>query len=275
VYDNRRGRGDYFCRQCGAGDGFSLLMRLNGWNFTKTCTEIAQAAGITSDRGRVSVATPRTAAACTPAGPTARVREILRSVCEPADLADAREYLGSRGLWPLPEQCGLRAHSSLDYWEGPRTRAGRYAALIAPVCDVAGELVTVHVTYLIFGRKLSTHEPRKILSPLAGREGCAVRLVPVTGDALGIAEGIESALSAHRMHDVPAWAALNAALLAKFEPPPGVRRLVVYADRDVAGLEAAGRLLERLQGRIAVELRTAPSPHNDWNDVLQSQGSNE
>ena len=95
--------------------------------------------------------------------------------------------------------------------------------------------------------------------------------MPLSGDTLGLAEGLETALSACQLHQVPTWAALNSALLAKFEPPEGVCKLLVFADRDVAGLEAAGKLLERLQGRITVELRAPPAPHKDWNDVLCAQ----
>jgi putative DNA primase/helicase len=160
----------------------------------------------------------------------------------------------------------LGAHATVEYWhEGQRV--GRYAALVADVCDVAGELVTCHVTYLHKGQKLATNEPRKLLSPLTGREGSAVRLMPQT-DVLGIAEGIETALSAALIDGAPVWAALNTSFLARFEPPPGVTRLLVYADRDEAGLLAALRLMERLQGRIQIELRIPSAPAKDWNDVL-------
>jgi putative DNA primase/helicase len=123
-----------------------------------------------------------------------------------------------------------------------------------------------------YGQKLTTHEPRKLLSPMAGREGCAVRLMPC-GDVLGIAEGIETALSAAMIDDVPVWAALNTSLLAKFEPPPGVVRLRVYADRDEAGLASALRIVERLQGRTQLEIRIPTAPAKDWNDTLISRNA--
>jgi putative DNA primase/helicase len=133
--------------------------------------------------------------------------------------------------------------------------------------------VTAHVTYLQNGRKLSDHEPRKILTKLEGRTGCAVRLMPLRGDLLGIGEGLETMLAAHRLHGIPTWSALNTALLAKFEPPESVRALIVFADRDIAGLEAACRLFERLQGRVHLELRVPSAPAKDWNDVLLAEVS--
>jgi hypothetical protein len=188
-----------------------------------------------------------------------------------ADCPDAIAYLESRGLWPLPAGCSLKAHPALEYWHGGQ-RVGVYPGLVAEVRDLAGGLVTVHVTYLQDGRKLATHEPRKILSPLTGHEGCAVRLMPAI-DMLGIAEGVETALSAASLHSMPVWAALNTSLLGKFDPPAGIKLLHLYADGDRAGLEAAGRLMERLQGRVRFELHVSPPPFNDFNDQLVSRPS--
>jgi putative DNA primase/helicase len=265
TFDNRHGHGDYFCRGCGAGDGFQLLQRVHGWEFRETLRRVAQAAGI-NQGGDIQPVTAVPPAPVIAAEPTRRVRDILRHACEPGDLLDAVAYLQSRHLWPLPSQCTLRAAASAEYWDAGR-RIGHFAALVAEVIDLRGERVTAHLTYLQDGRKLATHEPRKILSPMTGREGCAVRLMPAT-DALGIAEGIETALSAVALHGMPVWAALNTSLLARFEPPTGIKALRIYADRDVPGLEAAARLMERLQGRVRVELCVPKPPAKDWADVL-------
>jgi putative DNA primase/helicase len=171
----------------------------------------------------------------------------------------------------------------VPYFEADR-RIGHYPALLADVVDETGRLVTTHVTYLENGRKLAGHEPRKLLSGLCGRQGCAARLMPLTGEdgvrstALGIAEGIETALSAALLHTaageppLPVWAALNAGLLARFEPPPGITSLDIFADRDAGevGLKAAQRLVARLAGRIACEVHLPAAPHKDFNDQLRA-----
>lgn len=274
TFDNRRGRGDYFCRRCGAGDGFSLLQRFLKEDFATVRKRVLQVAGLASKSGGVTKGCTasqnhhkRREAKSERAKPTGRVLDLLRSSCSVEDCADARAYLESRGIWPLPVTCGLRAHPSVEYFEEGR-RVGRYATLLAPVCDIKGEFVSLHVTYLHEGRKLQGHEARKLLSKTTDREGCSVRLLPLEGDVLGVAEGIETALSAARVHDIPAWAALTTSLLAKFEPPRSVRRVVVYADRDVPGLEAAAKLMERLQGRVRLEMRLPPGSAKDWNDVI-------
>ncbi|MDP8986285.1 MAG: toprim domain-containing protein [Pseudomonadota bacterium] len=201
-----------------------------------------------------------------PAQPSASVLRLRRNRCAIENCDDAVDYLAGRLLWPLPPGCSLRAHATAEYRHEGRS-IGRFPALVADVVDIAGELVTCHVTWLSGGKKIEGYPPRKILSPMVGREGCAVRLMPA-GPVLGIAEGIETALSAAIIDDVPVWAALNTSLLMRFEPPPDVTTLRVYADQDEPGLMAALRLFERLQGRIRVEIRTPRPPHKDFNDQL-------
>jgi putative DNA primase/helicase len=274
-FDNKRGRGDFICNQCGAGDGFKLLERTFGWTFSMARKQVMAAAGLQSDQaGRASLPAPaprKEALEEVVAKPPSRIHRVRRDRCAIGDCDDAVDYLASRGLWPLPPGCTLKAHATIEYWH-EQQKVGRFPAMVADVVDIAGELVTIHATYLKAGKKLAGYEPRKILSPMTGREGCTVRLIPAT-EVLGIAEGIETALSASVLDDVPVWAALNTSLLSKFEPPPDVLRLRVYADRDEAGLTAALKLIERLQGRIRVEIRTPPAPAKDWNDVLTTRNS--
>lgn len=269
-FDNKHGHGDFICAQCGPGDGFALLERVHGWRFSEARKRVIETAGLSEDlTPLLTPHTPRAPPAEVVAMPTQRVQWLRRELCAIADCVDAVDFLASRGLWPLPEGCTLSAHASVQYFEHGGRPVGRYPTIVADVVDVAGELVTVHVTYLQHGRKLAGHEPRKILSKMDGRVGCAVRLMPAT-DVLGIAEGIETALSATFLHGVPVWAALTNTLLGKFEPPPGVSQVMIYADRDEPGLTAARRLTERLQGRVSVETRI-PSALKDWNDVLMTQ----
>jgi hypothetical protein len=57
---------------------------------------------------------------------------------------------------------------------------------------------------------------------------------------LGIAEGIESALAGlKRRPSLPTWAALSAGGIRTFPVLSGVEALVIYADNDAPGLEAA------------------------------------
>ena len=266
-FSNKYGRGDALCRFCGHLDGFQLLMRMRGVSFAEVRKLVMSLAGLSDEAPAQYVPRQSTREPQPVAEPTQRVRALLRESCLVEDCEPARLYLKSRKLWPLPQGHCLRAHPSVQYWH-EQQRVGRFPALIASVRDMCGELVTAHVTYLEpIGRKLQAYEPRKILSALTGREGCAVQLEP-HGEELGIAEGIETALSASRMHHIPVWAALNAALLAKWEPPHTVNRVVVFADRDVAGLDATTKLMERLQERVRLVIRTPQA--GDWNDAWKA-----
>lgn len=275
-YTNYLGRGGYICSQCGAGDGFTLLMKVHRWDFRTAMREVAGAAGVRSSiettvppTARSASQLPTQAAEVAKVAIPSRVLRLRRESCAVADCADAVEYLASRRLWPLPDGCTLRAHPSAEYFQEGR-RVGRYPALLSEVRDLAGELVTVHITYLQNGRKLTTFEPRKILSPLTDRAGCAVRLMAAKGNVIGIAEGIETSLAAAQLHGIPTWAALNTSLLSKFIPPADITTVIVFADRDVPGLEAAAKLMQNLQGAVRVEIRTPSAPAKDWNDVLMS-----
>lgn len=268
-FDNKGGRGGFYCNKCGAGDGYALLMKVHHWDFRTARDRVMQAAQLTeSTQGHAAPFRRDQAARVVAAAPTDRVRRLRAETCSLHYCPDAVSYLTSRGLWPATADSNLRAHPSLDYFEGSE-RKGKYPALIADIRDCAGELVSLHVTYLDKGAKLATGTARKILSPMIGRESCAVRLYAVSGDSMGIAEGIETAISAAEIHRVTVWSVLNTALMAKFTPPAGITRLMVFADRDIPGLTAGSALMERLQGQVRVEIRTPPSPHKDWNDALR------
>jgi putative DNA primase/helicase len=273
TFDNRHLRGDFICRGCSpkSGSGFDLLMRVYGWTYSEARRNVVEAAGLAGEPRTPTRLAPAVAQVPEgPATPSDKVRGIVRSACPVSDCPDVVTYLDSRRLWPLPAGCTLRAHPSLEYWhEGERSR---FAGLVAEVRDVNGVLVTAHVTYLQDGKKIPGDTPRKMLGKTTGREGCAVQLMPAA-DVLGIAEGIETALSAAALHEVPVWAALNTSLLAKFEPPTCVKLLHIYADGDRAGLEAAGRLMQRLQDRVRFDLHVPPTPFDDFNDQLVSRSS--
>lgn len=277
-FDNKRGRGDYFCNGCGAGDGFKLLMGVHGWSFVEALRAVAGYLGYdTAIPERQTRQAPRREPER--AQLTARGRDLLKGVTSPELVPDVAAYLASRKLWPLNTTKDLRAHVGVDYFrrlnDGEKAieRIGRFPAMVGVVRDQSGEAVTVHTTYLENGAKLDRGDDcpsRKLLSPVTGRVGCAVRLMPITERVLAVAEGIETALSASVLHDnIATWSCLNASLLAKFVPPADVHRLIVFADKDIAGLEAALKLTEELDGRCAVETRIPPGAFKDWNDVLR------
>lgn len=265
-FDNKLSRGTFFCSSCGPGNGFDLLMRVHSWPFKEAYTRMLDFTGLGKDDSLQPIApAPRYEQEI--ARPTDRVRRLLRESCSVENCDPVMEYLASRRLWPLPEGHTLRAHPSADYWnEGEK--AGRFPAIVARIVNGDGELVTAHITYVTpQGEKLTEFEPRKILSPMTGHVGRASRLVPVT-DTMGIAEGIETALSAMKLFGIPTWAALNSSLLAQFEPPAAIKNLVIFTDNDIAGLEATIKCMQSLQNRVKTEYRKPNG--KDFNDDLRA-----
>lgn len=105
--------------------------------------------------------------------------------------------------------------------------------------------------------------------------GGAVALSEAQGP-LVVCEGIETGLSLlSGLLGEPAevWAALSTSGLRALSLPPRPRRLIVAADGDPAGIEAAKALGDcaHYQGW---EVFLWPAPDGqDWNDVLQAKGA--
>jgi putative DNA primase/helicase len=98
----------------------------------------------------------------------------------------------------------------------------------------------------------------------------AVRLMPITKGELGLAEGVESALSATQLHGIPCWAVLGARRLEKISLPEQVKRLHLFPDNDEPGQAATQRAVEHYSYRL--EVKTWWPPQNqDWNDVLKGK----
>ena len=118
--------------------------------------------------------------------------------------------------------------------------------MIAPITTPAGELMGIHCTYLMQSKngwsKLVLAHPQTD-EPLPAKKmqsrypqaltGAAVQLHPINA-TLGIAEGIETALAAHQLFQIPVWACLSA-----HGVPPEVKLLVIFADHDEAGINAS------------------------------------
>lgn len=87
---------------------------------------------------------------------------------------------------------------------------------------------------------------------------------------LGIAEGVETALSASVAFGLPVWSAISAGGLEKWAPPTGVNRVVIFGDNDLSGTGQASAwiLAKRLiAADVAVDVRIPAIPGTDWADT--------
>jgi hypothetical protein len=175
----------------------------------------------------------------------------------------ASTYLASRGLAATPAE--LRHHPRTPYGPSPLTQFR--PALIAAVRGEAG-LVAVHRTFLDpRGRKLADlPDPRRGL----GRFGAGAVRLGGYASRLGLAEGIETALSATALFGIPCWATLGKERFGRIALPPDVRELVLFLDHDAGGRRAE-RLAREAYAHVAHIESCIPERHgDDWNDVLRA-----
>jgi hypothetical protein len=98
----------------------------------------------------------------------------------------------------------------------------------------------------------------------------AVRLMEPTGDELGLAEGVITALSATQLFGVPCWATLGSKRLDAVQLPNNITRVHIFADNDDPGREGARNAIARYCDREFrdVTVHWPNDEYNDWNDVL-------
>jgi putative DNA primase/helicase len=102
-----------------------------------------------------------------------------------------------------------------------------------------GHPATLHVTYLRSDgcAKASVPSPRKIMAvPVRGAtKGGAIHLYEPRAGILGIAEGVESALSLHLLQKLPTWSSYCADNLAAAHLPKDLSELYIAVDLAESG----------------------------------------
>lgn len=314
-FDDKSGRGTFICSAGGgepvAGDGFRLLNHVKGWPFMEAARRVAEVMGIDPQTAeefkptlsaqisrRHTQVTRMLQAEQEAQEKQARARKSLHETlagCVPISKNPAVwKYLNAvRGIESkyLDAAQDLLAHPALPYFfkAGKTARSqnmGSYPALIAVCRSISGDVVTLHRTYISpDGQKLALADPagtggtldtRKLMTPVDDRRYRIALYQPMNG-RIGIAEGIESALSAAILNDLPCESAIDSGKLIHYAPPPSVHTLFVFADDDPAGRHGAETLQARLaleRPEMAVQIRY-PRMHKgieadfkgDWNDL--------
>ena len=197
-----------------------------------------------------------------------RVKERLRRVWAdtlPLDHPKARpvrQYLAARGLTQILQDAPacLRAHPGLAYFDGvARREIGTFPAMVAAFFGRDGGHTTIHATYLRQDgcAKAPVSSPKKILGvPTRGAtKGGAIRLYAPRDGLLGVAEGIETALSLYLIRRVPTWASFCADNLARMVVPEGLTKLEIGVDVDESGAgERAAKSLARRAVRLGLKV---------------------
>ena len=256
-FDDKDGRGTYFCNTCGAGDGFELLQKVHGWSFVDCLDAIRPIIDNTTIQPNK-----------TKKDPVPALRKVAQMATQVVHNGDVDNYLNLRGLSDYP--ISLK-EAMLYTWEHG-AKLGPFPSMLGLIQDAKGVGVSWHITYTHNGRKLKGATSRKIMPPKGTITGAAIRLHEHEG-TICLSEGIETAIAASKISKLPAFSVMNAHCMATFEPPEDVQSVKIYADNDKSyvGQKSAYQLAERLAAKnIDVEVLISPVPGEDWLDEFNN-----
>ena len=250
--DNKENTGSYIC-VCSSGDIWKLLIEVTGKDFRTLARELDILLGNVYAKEPIA---PRR-------DYQLELLAFWRTMTQVKGTSVNR-YLSSRGIWNLP----ARAMKILG--------DDSESIMFCVATNDAGNPVITHQTYLQGDKKADVDVPKRTQKVDRDRESVidesiAIRLFePQT--CLGIAEGIETALSAHQLYECAAWSVMNSSFMKKFRAPTGVEHLIVFADSDNNGTGMAAAFVcgnANILANNDVKKVTIRYPQEgDFNDVL-------
>jgi putative DNA primase/helicase len=211
-----------------------------------------------------------------------RIKQALSLWQEGLPIVDtiAELYLRHRGLFIAPEVqvTALRFHPACPFRleDGAAARLPTLLGLMRDI--ITDEPKAIHRTALRADGSGKADLPglgnaKKMLGPA---KGAALKL---TGDAevidgLGIAEGIESALTVICAGWRPVWACGSAGAIERFPILPGIESLTIFADADRTGMTAAAACQARwVDAGLECRILAPPQAGADWNDMVRADAA--
>jgi len=255
-------KGFYHCFGCGDhGDVLDWWQRIEGMTFAEAVERLRREAGA---QQIVSESEPRDGDGAATAKRQAHARSIWEAA-RPIAGTVAEAYLreARKIRCELPDS--LRFHPGLRF--NPMEPA-ELPAMIAAVTNLAGGLVAIQRTFLEpdGSGKATIESPKRSLGPIGRGAVCLAPAENVTG----IAEGVETGLSAIELFHVPVWCALGSNL-ARIMLPRWVRFVAIFADHGAAGAEAADKASEAMHAQGRKVTVRVPSIGKDFNDELKAR----
>jgi DNA primase len=175
-------------------------------------------------------------------------------------------YLNTRGL-KLPIPASIRT-TRLPYGKiGPL-----HPVMVALVASVDHHALGIQRTYLNAAGTGKAAVPKAKLS-LGSIRGGAVRLAPAAPELI-VCEGLEDGLTLQQQTGLPVWVGVGTSGMMSMQLPKTVQRIIIGADADDAGENAARQAADRFarEGRD-VRIMRPSQPHKDFNAELMSGGT--
>ena len=212
---------------------------------------------------------PRPRPAVTPppasADPDSRGR-LARAIWDglrPTIWGPSADYLRHRGIEATSE--ALRHDPAAVYKDGDGRRRSAPALTIA-YSDNAGIRAIQRVFLDDAGNKHAMIDNKRFMG---SRAGSTARLCP-PARILGIAEGVEDAMSVTALYDVPCWAAGGIENYRNLVFPPLVERLILFTQHGKEAERAVMRGHDNLTAKGRSIHVAAPIAEMDWNDMLRA-----
>lgn len=201
----------------------------------------------------------------TPKTDWSKAARAIWAAAAPVEGTPAEAYLRSRGVtMQLPHTLRF---ARLRYPQEQERRP----ALVAAVCNAAGDLTGIQRTFLTDeGRKASVPEAKLSLGRVAGG---AIQIGPAVAN-LVVTEGLEDGLTLAQALGRSVWVSAGTSMLPRMELPDVTRAVVIGADGDAAGETAATKAAHAFAaaGRKVRVMRPTPG-FKDFNAELMGQGS--
>ena len=256
-FDDRNGKGSWICNECGAGDGFSLVAKVRKIDMVTAKMMVTPLLGSATKqeyRKTDNSTSLRTAA-----------ERFWRSTGVVAENSPVGLYLQKR-LGCFNPKGTIRQGQATH----PADRGSNYFVMAAKISGPDGKGVSVHKTYIMTDGSKAPLNPNKVMMPGPLVQSASIWLSD-PAEHMGIAEGIETAMSATLLYKIPTWAAISATIMKSFEPPEICKKLTIFADNDsnFVGQAAAYELARRLVTTRQIDVQVAiPDQGGDWNDIL-------
>lgn len=192
--------------------------------------------------------------------------KVARSIWNravPASGTPAESYLRFRGILP-PYPPDVR------FLALPCDNLGPLPCLVLAVRDVDGEETGIQRIWLAHDGmgKADVAKPKRSLGQV---KGGAIRFGDLDGSGVvTVCEGPEDGLSLLDLFGAPVWVSAGAVFLPHMQFPPGVRSIVIAADNDPAGRDAAQSAARAFAGRgLSVRIIRPIDGAKDFNDELR------
>lgn len=281
-FDNKDGRGTFYCNHCGSGDGFKLLQLYHGWSFPDTLNHVAEVLGhkstyydkpkyISHDVNKIPQPNVLTN------DEICKRKKHLSSTWQTGRVISQNDpvdcYLRNRGIILMDYPSVLRFHPRLPCYDENKNLLGYFPAMLGLVQKHDSRSVTIHRTYLENGYKANLPKPKKLMMPIrpGATKGAAIKLFQPIDGRLVLAEGIETALAVYIATQIPVWATISAGGMENIKLPDSVSKVIIAADHDETGRgqKAAFILSQRLlrEGR-SVKRVMPPKIGYDFADML-------